>query len=1007
MRQPSFWLKITNQYVIENFDQLLKYVKNYYYDPAQDSEEGDFCQTCKYLKSVADDYSGIIRNLKLYETPEFDIPIDKVIRILAASVLAAKKLNTDDFDGLSALINLVLLYNNGITSETEREYLEIIRNCIRRCHIRRFSFSWVDLESENFMIGPFQSKLGKTEFGEAPRGECRVYENRGSLILKEGVTTLSNLNYYDFKKKKLKTELKIDLGIDVKPSNVASVGSVDDLLRLYPVICGDFKEMKPSPETVLKTYSDTETIFVRVKRVAGIKVEVETVDPGYQYETGNVFIDMEYAMISNRFFFSILREGDYLPVIRNQHPTLLFRIDKRWAGYFIEEWAQDLIESEEDVKAYFVKEFNGGTRWISESGLFLNIFNNDVTEDGMMGELERAKRENLPCIARIHSTQFDNFNCLVKGRFVGVCDDSLISEDADMPDRAYGNFVKGFLEYMEYNRPDEDADEKIEPIETDSVRMIALLTYKLALKYYHSDTFSRIQSLIISMLLYRMSEADAEADYIRQQLDYQKTIIRFAQGESPAALPVSSEVTFDSIDDVRLRKEIVRILRTYKDRTDCSRDLSVSFLRNTGLSSIPPIVRELVNASNSLIDKIDLSEINSIKKSICSHLGVADQFSNIYSESTNYGVESDFLEFKTSCVLPPDDQRTNSLLKDMDLQRWNILKAVCAFMNSLAGGELLIGVADSGFAIGLRNDIETLFREHRIQEPTSDRLRTYLKLFIDHAFITADGRVSGTAITAERIQYIIEPNKENLEIIRVKISPYPWDVVKISAPDKPDGFHDAYIRTSGASTPLSRDGVRETKLRKIKALDRDDYKTAKLLQAMDDKIVVEIKNYSGVNGVSNRKVEPYKILSNNKAFLAYDLDRKDMRLFKFSRFKDEDLRLTKEKWQFQKKHIDRDVDIFGMVETTEFPQERVQVKLCDYARNLLMEECDTTPFTEKSGENRIIPNLDTSDRKDFPWILDVKVNNFGGITRFILGLPGKTKVFSTPRLTEYISTLNQ
>ena len=31
MTQPPFWLKISNRYVIENFEQLLKYVKAYNY----------------------------------------------------------------------------------------------------------------------------------------------------------------------------------------------------------------------------------------------------------------------------------------------------------------------------------------------------------------------------------------------------------------------------------------------------------------------------------------------------------------------------------------------------------------------------------------------------------------------------------------------------------------------------------------------------------------------------------------------------------------------------------------------------------------------------------------------------------------------------------------------------------------------------------------------------------------------------------------------------------------
>lgn len=54
MTQPPFWLKISNRYVIENFEQLLKYVKAYNYVYEDESEDSDFVQTYRHLKSVAD-----------------------------------------------------------------------------------------------------------------------------------------------------------------------------------------------------------------------------------------------------------------------------------------------------------------------------------------------------------------------------------------------------------------------------------------------------------------------------------------------------------------------------------------------------------------------------------------------------------------------------------------------------------------------------------------------------------------------------------------------------------------------------------------------------------------------------------------------------------------------------------------------------------------------------------------------------------------------------------------
>ena len=406
----------------------------------------------------------------------------------------------------------------------------------------------------------------------------------------------------------------------------------------------------------------------------------------------------------------------------------------------------------------------------------------------------------------------------------------------------------------------------------------------------------------------------------------------------------------------------------------------------------------------SLLNRIDISEINRIKKNICAHLNVADQYKDIYNERTNYGVESDFLEFKASCARPP--MQSSSLLNDINIQKWTILKAICAFLNSISGGDLLIGVSDNGFALGLDEDILLLYREHMISEPNADRLRTYLKLFIDKGFITADGRVSGAAITAERVKFIIEKNEENREILRVKVTPYPWDVVRISAPDRPNGFHDTYIRTSGASTPLNHAGVREVKLRKLNSLDKNLLKIAKIRQAIDENVIVEIKNYNSVNGLSDRRIEPYKVYDDNKSFLAYDIDRHDMRRFKVSRFRDSDLNVTKDKWKNQKKHADRSVDIFGMVESATSPGETVRVKLTDYARCLLLEECNISLHDDNSPVNSILHrNPDYTDSKRFPWLLEVKVYGFDGVARFVMGLPAHTRITDTPRLNDHIRRL--
>ncbi len=1009
MTQPPFWLKISNRYVIENFEQLLKYVKAYNYVYEDESEDSDFVQTYRHLKSVADEYSCMIKNFKIYETPQFDIPFNKVARIIATAILTARKMGIDDFDLLTSLINLLVLNNKTLNPEIERKYFNIICLCIKRYPVDRLKLSLSDLDEDKFMLGLLETKLADTTFKTpAATPTDHIYENRGCLTVGSDSLTLSNVSYADSKKKKSKGELHTDLGLDVLTSSPCNADSLDELLDIYPHISNEFDSMKPVPRPTLKRYSATETIIMRVTQVSGLKVVVETADPDYEYESGNVFIDANISLIPKDSLLKELRVGDYLPVVRNDHANLPFRLSRECVTDFVDEYARQCSDEEEcdELLSVYDTDFNGGSRWLSESGLYINIFDNDVAQSGIEEEYNYAVSNRLPSLLTIHSWSIDAGNCRVKGKFAGFTND----EDSPLDEttfkaNAYHYFIDNFISYVYDRRPQIKETIHTEPIDPDTIHLLGILTYRLALKITRGDSLSRIRHLIAAMLLVKMAGNNDDADFVRTQLDYQKAVILFAKGTSPTALPRVSSTSESIAEETRAEKEIVDILHGYKEITDGGdATLRPTLLYGSRLADTRPVVQDLVKASNSLLNRIDISEINRIKKNICAHLNVADQYKDIYNERTNYGVESDFLEFKASCARPPI--QSSSLLNDINIQKWTILKAICAFLNSISGGDLLIGVSDNGFALGLDEDIQFLYREHMISEPNADRLRTYLKLFIDKGFTTADGRVSGTAITAERVKFIIEKNEENREILRVKVTPYPWDVVRISAPDRPNGFHDTYIRTSGASTPLNHAGVREVKLRKLNSLDKNLLKIAKIRQAIDENVIVEIKNYNSVNGLSDRRIEPYKVYDDNKSFLAYDIDRHDMRRFKVSRFKDSDLNVTKDKWKNQKKHADRSVDIFGMVESATSPGETVRVKLTDYARCLLLEECNISLHDDNSPVNSILHrNPDYTDSKRFPWLLEVKVYGFDGVARFVMGLPAHTKITDTPRLDDHIRRL--
>ena len=54
-QQPTFWLEIRKEYVIENYSALLPYLRGYQYDTRAEADDSDFNKTFNCLKEVVDD----------------------------------------------------------------------------------------------------------------------------------------------------------------------------------------------------------------------------------------------------------------------------------------------------------------------------------------------------------------------------------------------------------------------------------------------------------------------------------------------------------------------------------------------------------------------------------------------------------------------------------------------------------------------------------------------------------------------------------------------------------------------------------------------------------------------------------------------------------------------------------------------------------------------------------------------------------------------------------------
>lgn len=150
--------------------------------------------------------------------------------------------------------------------------------------------------------------------------------------------------------------------------------------------------------------------------------------------------------------------------------------------------------------------------------------------------------------------------------------------------------------------------------------------------------------------------------------------------------------------------------------------------------------------------------------------------------------ESRDLEFKSSARW---DIKGNKLNKELERV---IVKTVAAFLNSEAGGVLLIGVGDDGTIIGLQQDYQTVGKKHD---------RDAYENFLTNILLDSYGKDSSPLI---QIFFHLIDNKDICRII-VKPSPKPVFV-------KDDKGEHLFIRTGNSTRQLStREAIEYCKIR--------------------------------------------------------------------------------------------------------------------------------------------------------------------------------------------------
>ena len=160
----------------------------------------------------------------------------------------------------------------------------------------------------------------------------------------------------------------------------------------------------------------------------------------------------------------------------------------------------------------------------------------------------------------------------------------------------------------------------------------------------------------------------------------------------------------------------------------------------------------------------------------------------------------------------------------------------------------------------------------------------------------------------------------------------------------------------------------------------------KVLEAIEERRQVLLCDYSSshTGEVRTRCVEPFGFTTNYVQIWCYEIESGMNKLFKTSRIGS--VEVLDKAGEHEAEHNEGYIDIFRM---TGYEQHRVKIELGMLAHNLILEEY---PLSERD-----IKPLDNGR-----WLLDTKVCNYLGISRFVMGLLDDIRIVDSPEYSDYV-----
>ena len=934
--KTPLWLDLKKEYIDDNFSKLQSYLR----DSAEKGNKDSFYTTT--IDLFRERISDLMRDIS--ERPVFAEEQERQQLSANVSMLATYLLADGDhtlaLPAYVAFMNCLRQMNPSLSDLIIRTVMQRIRHE----KVTALGFSWKDLEKIGTEL--FVHNACKQAHFEVPLAKPQILSKYGTALLTKDALMLTHDNKVDSKKLVKDGANSLDTGIGItlrtlsgqklKQSLADSVKDMDEFAKDFILAQAKVKE-KPAIRQ-LKSYDEGDEVIVRVTAI-DYEVHVETVDPGYHKIEGVIKYDRKSIIYYyTDELYKYFHVGDHLTATVKNPFHGVFSIEQQLIRFFVEDTRQTMDSDDSYMLAMVIDEQSKYNVWLTESGVAVRT--------------EGTGHYHHGDYAFISISEYGS------GKYYGLIRGFMKDDTDETFDEksARHDCIRAFAESTPapvYLKQEEDTAE-LSPV---LLRLLLRLMFEYQKQLLKPS--DRFRYLANANVMAEMVGDDLAASYISFARTYLRALIQFVNGENISATALEPDEEYREAKSTLIRLAVIELLKEYGRKDNSERlALAISNFEET----LPQLARlaRLIQTANSMQDILSDSALNVIRREIIHTLSIeTENDADLEADKGIYlGVESGTLEFKTSIVFPPD----NNMQPVEYAQNMNVMKGICAFLNSNTGGTLYLGVNDQGYVVGLENDMRHL---------KTQTIDSYMRYVQD---------VAKKYFGIDTLPYLrIEPLYDNT-VVAVHVEPHPYRVVEL---DK-----TAYIRVNAESRVMPEEMRQQVIDRKVFTNKDKAAAISRLQHACTQKRCVILHQYASNNGgtVSDRHVEAYDVRPEDGLVVCYDLDKSRTSVFSINRIGYVEM-LDDQRWKHADYHKNIKVDVFHMTGDTT---TRISLQLDLMAKNLLVEEYPRA----KDGI--------TSDKRDANvWYFTTDVCRLEGIGRFYIGLANHIQILEGEELKKY------